>query len=78
MVVQILELHGVDFKAKNVVAVDVLEDADVREGVKVWSQWPTVPQLYIHGEFIGGCDILKSLHLGNEIDSLLKNILPSK
>src|SRR5690606_21564583 len=51
-VVQILDYLGVNYKG-----VNVLENADVREGVKEYSNWPTIPQLYVKGEFIGGCDI---------------------
>jgi monothiol glutaredoxin len=54
MAVQILNHVGVKFKA-----VDVLADPDVREGIKAFSNWPTIPQLYVKGEFVGGADILR-------------------
>ncbi len=53
--VQILSHLGVKFKA-----VDVLKDPDVRQGIKEFSNWPTIPQLYVKGEFVGGCDILQA------------------
>jgi monothiol glutaredoxin len=55
-VVQILSELGVKFKA-----VDVLKDPEVRQGVKEFSNWPTIPQLYVKGEFVGGCDIVKEM-----------------
>src|SRR2546430_17619723 len=51
--------------------VNVLADPKVREGIKEYSQWPTVPQLYIDGEFIGGCDIVKALHASGELKKKL-------
>ena len=56
MTVQILSNLGVKFKA-----VDVLEGPGVRQGIKEFSNWPTIPQLYVKGEFVGGCDILKEM-----------------
>ncbi len=55
-------------------SVNVLEDAAIREGVKVFSNWPTLPQLYIRGEFIGGCDIMLELHQSGELKQLLAGI----
>ncbi|KAH7105919.1 thioredoxin-like protein [Auriculariales sp. MPI-PUGE-AT-0066] len=55
-VVQILQLHGVP--EEKMAALNVLEDSVLREGIKEYSQWPTIPQLYVDGEFIGGCDIV--------------------
>ena len=52
--------------------VNVLEDADVREGIKIYSDWPTIPQLYIKGEFIGGCDIVKEMFEKGELQNKLK------
>tara|TARA_B100001123_G_C15284052_1_gene1015010 strand:+ start:558 stop:893 length:336 start_codon:yes stop_codon:yes gene_type:complete len=52
--------------------VNVLEDADVREGIKIYSDWPTIPQLYIKGEFIGGCDIVKEMFEKGELQVKLK------
>ena len=55
-VVQILSDLGVKFKA-----VDVLKDPEVRDGIKTYSNWPTIPQLYVKGEFVGGCDIVREM-----------------
>lgn len=52
-------------------AINVLLDPEVREGIKVYSDWPTIPQLYIKGEFIGGCDITTELHESGELAELL-------
>lgn len=61
-VVQILTNLGVRFKA-----VDVLKDPDVRQGIKEFSNWPTIPQLYVKGEFAGGCDIVREMYEANEL-----------
>jgi monothiol glutaredoxin len=53
-------------------AVDVLQDPEIREGIKVFANWPTIPQLYIHGEFIGGADIIKEMYETGELVKLLK------
>jgi monothiol glutaredoxin len=66
MVVQILSHLGVKFKA-----VDVLADPDVRQGIKEFSNWPTVPQLYVKGEFVGGADILREMFEADELKSFL-------
>jgi monothiol glutaredoxin len=66
-VVQILTDLGVKFKS-----FDVLKDAELRQGIKEFSNWPTIPQLYVKGEFIGGCDILREMHASNELESLFK------
>ncbi len=66
-VTQILERCGVDFKD-----VNVLADNALREGVKQFSDWPTVPQLYVKGEFIGGCDITREMYTSGELQALLK------
>jgi len=52
-------------------AVNVLLDDAIREGVKVYANWPTIPQLYVKGEFIGGCDIISEMHESGELDTLL-------
>jgi len=66
-VVQILKNHlGVPFKD-----VNVLADPIIREGIKMFSNWPTIPQLYIKGEFIGGCDIVREMYQSGEIQALL-------
>ena len=65
-VVQILTHLGVPFQTAN-----VLEDPELREGVKQFSSWPTVPQLYVKGEFVGGCDIVTEMYQSGELESLL-------
>jgi monothiol glutaredoxin len=67
-VVQILSHMGVKFKG-----VDVLSDPAVRQGIKDYSNWPTIPQLYVKGEFIGGCDIVRELHARGELAPLLRS-----
>jgi len=52
-------------------AVDVLPDPEVRQGIKEYSNWPTIPQLYVNGEFVGGCDILKEMYRAGELQQLL-------
>ena len=53
-------------------SVNVLEDDEVRQGIKAFSHWPTIPQLYVEGEFIGGCDIMKEMFASGELQELLK------
>ena len=65
-VVQILSHMGVPFQT-----VNVLEDPQLREGVKQFSNWPTVPQLYVKGEFVGGCDIVTEMFQSGELETLL-------
>ena len=67
-VVQALMLSGVEFKG-----VDVLQDGEIREGIKQFSNWPTVPQLYVKGEFVGGCDIVREMYENGELAEHLKN-----
>ncbi len=67
-VVQILDHLGVNF-----VGVNVLENGELREGVKSFSNWPTIPQLYIKGEFIGGCDIVTEMFQQGELKQHLEN-----
>lgn len=67
-VVQILSQVGVPFKS-----VDVLQDPMVREGIKAFSNWPTIPQLYVKGEFVGGCDIVREMFQAGELTALLKD-----
>ena len=64
----ILKHLKVNFKG-----INVLEDESVRQGIKEFSDWPTIPQLYIKGEFIGGCDIIKEMFESGELKELLKN-----
>ena len=52
-------------------AVDVLKDPELREGIKAFSNWPTIPQLYVKGEFVGGCDIVREMYETGELKSLL-------
>lgn len=66
-VVDILRQCGVTDYA----SVNVLEDPDMRQGIKEYSQWPTIPQLYVKGEFIGGCDIVTDLFESGELEDLL-------
>ena len=65
----ILKVSKVDFTG-----VDVLADQNLREGIKVFSDWPTIPQLYVKGEFIGGCDIVKEMYESGEQKELLDRI----
>ena len=65
--VQILSNLGVKFKA-----VDVLKDPEVRSGIKEFSNWPTIPQLYVKGEFVGGCDILREMFESGELKPFLE------
>ena len=61
----VLNYIGVEFKD-----VNVLEDQDIRQGIKDFSDWPTIPQLYVKGEFVGGCDIVTEMTMSGELDSL--------
>lgn len=63
-VVQILDYLGVDYKG-----INVLADDDLRSGIKDYSNWPTIPQLYVKGEFVGGCDIIREMFQANELQS---------
>jgi monothiol glutaredoxin len=65
-VVQVLKQHNVTFKD-----IDVLADWDVREGIKEINSWPTIPQLFVKGKFIGGCDITMELHRNGELKKIL-------
>jgi monothiol glutaredoxin len=67
-VVQVLSLAGVKFKA-----FDVLSDDELRQGIKEFSSWPTIPQLYVKGEFVGGCDIVREMFQSGELAALLKD-----
>ncbi len=66
MVVQILSQLGVRFKS-----FDVLADPELRQGIKAFSDWPTIPQLYVKGEFVGGCDIVREMYESGELGQLL-------
>jgi monothiol glutaredoxin len=65
-VVQILDYLGVDYKG-----VNVLENMEIRQGIKEYSNWPTIPQLYVKGEFVGGCDIIREMFQEGELKPLL-------
>jgi monothiol glutaredoxin len=63
----VLNFMGVEFAD-----VNVLADADIRQGIKDFSDWPTIPQLYVKGEFVGGCDIITEMTLSGELDQLFE------
>ncbi|QPM89865.1 Grx4 family monothiol glutaredoxin [Pseudooceanicola algae] len=63
----VLNYMGVDYTD-----VNVLSDADLRQGIKDYSDWPTIPQLYVKGEFVGGCDIITEMTLSGELDTLFE------
>ncbi len=65
-VVQILDHLGIDYKG-----INVLADADIRQGIKDYSNWPTIPQLYVKGEFVGGCDIVREMFQAGELQQVL-------
>lgn len=67
-VVQILSQMGVPFKD-----VNVLEDSTIRQGIKDFTNWPTIPQLYVKGEFVGGCDIIREMYDNGELQELFQN-----
>ena len=67
-VVQILSQVRVPFRS-----VDVLADFEIREGIKAFSNWPTIPQLYIKGEFVGGCDIVREMSQAGELTAMLSD-----
>jgi monothiol glutaredoxin len=68
MTVQILSHMGVKFKG-----INVLEDPALRQGIKEFANWPTIPQLYVKGEFIGGCDIVREMYESGELEELMKS-----
>ena len=68
MVVQVLSHLGVTFKD-----INVLEDSDLRQGIKDFTQWPTIPQLYVKGEFVGGCDIVREMYEEGELQKLMQD-----
>jgi monothiol glutaredoxin len=72
--VQILDHLGVDF-----VGVDVLQSDELRQGIKAFSDWPTIPQLYVKGEFVGGCDIIREMFQSGELKGLFaeQGLLPA-
>ncbi|MEN2494135.1 MAG: Glutaredoxin 4 [Hyphomicrobiaceae bacterium hypho_1] len=66
-VAQILDQIGVKYKD-----INVLEDTDIREGIKNFAKWPTIPQLYVKGEFVGGCDIVREMYEQGELQELFQ------
>ena len=67
--IQLLKASGVD--TKTMTTVNVLDDADIRQGIKEYSNWPTIPQLYITGEFIGGSDIMMEMYESGELQKVI-------
>ena len=67
-VVQMLSHLGVPFKG-----VNVLEEPEIRDGIKAFANWPTIPQLYVQGEFVGGCDIVREMYQTGELQQLLQS-----
>jgi len=70
--VQVLREIGVPFKA-----IDVLADPEIRDAIKSYSKWPTIPQVYVGGKFIGGCDIVREMHARGELAPLLRSAVQS-
>jgi monothiol glutaredoxin len=70
--IQLLKASGVD--TKSLITVNVLDDAEIRQGIKEYSNWPTIPQLYVKGEFIGGCDIVTDLYKSGELKDILDGV----
>jgi len=70
MAVQALQACGV----ANFFSVDVLADPEIRQGIKQYANWPTIPQLYVNGEFVGGSDILKEMYQSGELQKLLEGL----
>ena len=66
-VVQILDYVGVDYRG-----INVLENDELRQGIKAYSDWPTIPQLYVKGEFVGGCDIIREMFQSQELQQMLE------
>lgn len=69
--IQILKACGV----QSLVTVDVLADPEVREGIKTYANWPTIPQLYVKGEFVGGADIMREMYQQGELQKLLESVV---
>jgi monothiol glutaredoxin len=70
LAIQVLSACGV----KEVFTVNVLENAEIREGIKSYANWPTIPQLYVNGEFVGGSDILREMYESGELKKLLEGV----
>jgi monothiol glutaredoxin len=71
--VEVLNEIGVPFKA-----VDILAEADKREGVKAYTSWPTIPQLFVGGKFVGGCDIIREMHAKGELAPLIRKAVEAR
>ena len=69
-VIQVLKSYNVSFGSRN-----VLEDWDVREGIKKYASWPTIPQLYVKGKFVGGCDIVAEMHRKGQLAEVFKDLV---
>ena len=67
---QMLKMCGVD----DIYTVDVLQNPDIREGIKQYANWPTIPQLYVNGEFVGGCDIMREMYQSGELQKILADL----
>lgn len=70
--IEVFEQLGVPYQT-----VDVLKDPEVREGIKRFSNWPTIPQVYVAGKFIGGCDIVREMHAAGELEPLVREAVQS-
>ena len=70
-VIQILKASGVN----NLLTVNILEEPEVRQGIKEYANWPTIPQLYVNGEFVGGCDILTEMYESGELEKVLEPVV---
>ncbi|MCB9618568.1 MAG: Grx4 family monothiol glutaredoxin [Sandaracinus sp.] len=70
-VVEVLKRAGVPFHA-----VDVLADPEIRQGIKDFANWPTIPQLYVKGQFVGGCDIVRDMYESGELEEVLAPVKP--
>ena len=64
---QLLKMSG----AQDIFTVDVLQNPEIREGIKTFANWPTIPQLYVNGEFVGGCDIMREMYQSGELQKLI-------
>ena len=69
---QLLKMSGV----QDMFTVDVLQDQEIREGIKQYANWPTIPQLYVKGEFVGGCDIMREMYQSGELQKLIAAAKP--
>uniref|UniRef100_A0A0C9RSK7 TSA: Wollemia nobilis Ref_Wollemi_Transcript_15031_914 transcribed RNA sequence n=1 Tax=Wollemia nobilis TaxID=56998 RepID=A0A0C9RSK7_9CONI len=73
LAVRVFQQYGVPFSSRN-----ILEDAELKEGIKAFSNWPTFPQIFIKGEFVGGSDIILNMHQSGELKEKLKDLEPSQ